>query len=179
MKQMRLLSYTAIDGVPTFKDSFIKGLFDRMQEEGLVDMVFYDGSVKSSDEFLQMMKFGMNSLFIIEFKGEIAGLCWLNNFCSRRAEFHMCFFSNLRGQDAVEVGKEVVKELLYMEDGAGNPIFDLLFGMTETENVPAIRWCRAMEFETLGIIPSAVWNAKLKKSVPAQFSYVERGKYGR
>jgi hypothetical protein len=175
----KLLSYTAIDGIVSFKDSFIRGLFERMQDEDLVDRVFYDGYTNSTDEFLKMMKFGSNRLFVIEFNGNIEGFCWLNNFSSRRGEFHFCFFSGLRGKDAVDVGKAVVTELLYMEDSSGNPIFDLLFGMTETENIPAGRWCVAMGFETLGILPSAVWNAKLQRSVPTHFWYAERGNYGR
>ncbi len=176
---MKLLSYTAVDGIPTFQDSFIRGLFERMEREDLVKRVFYDGQTRTPEDFLQMMKFGKNNLFVIEFNGEIAGLCWLNNFDVRRAEFHFCFFENLRGADAVNVGKQVVMELLYMEDSAGNPIFDLLFGMTEVENKPARIWCKNMGFEHLGVIPSVLWNAAQQKSVPAHFWYVERGKYGR
>lgn len=179
MKEYRLLPYTALDGIPTFTDSFIRGLFERMSQEGLVERVFYDGTITTPDAFLQMMKFNQISLFVIEFRGEIAGCCWLNNFASRRGEFHFCFFDNLRGQDAVGVGRDVVCDLLYMEDSAGNPIFDLLFGMTEVANKPAEFWCRKMGFEYLGIIPSVLWNANLKKSVPAHFWYVERGPYGR
>ena len=178
MSEYKLLSYTAVDGIPTFADSFIRGLFERMAKEDLVERVFYDGTITTSDAFLQMMK-GMNSLFVIEFKGEIAGMCWLNNFGPRRAEFHFCFFSNLRGMDAVSVGREVVCDLLYMEDSAGNPIFDLLFGMTAEDNVPARFWCKAMEFGYLGVIPSAAWIAGMQKSVPAHYWYAERGKYGR
>ena len=179
MKEYRLLPYTAIDGIPTFTDSFIRGLFERMDGEGLAERVFYDGAVTNPDAFLAMMKHGMNRLFVVEFGGEIAGFCWLNNFTLRTAEFHFCFFDILRGKDAVGVGRDVVCDLLYMEDSAGNPIFDLLFGMTEVANKPAEFWCRKMGFEYLGIIPSVLWNANLKKSVPAHFWYVERGKYGR
>jgi len=175
----KLLSYTALDGIPTLRDSFIRGLFERMQKEGLVERVFYDGSVRTPHDFLNMMKFGKNSLSVIEYDGAVAGCCWLNNFDMRRAEFHFCFFENLRGTDAVDIGKEVVTDLLYLDDVSGNPLFDLLFGMTDVNNVPAVRWCEAMGFDSLGIMPSALWNAELKKSVPAHIWYVERNRYGR
>lgn len=178
MKEYRLLPYTALDGIPTFTDSFIRGLFERMDREGLVDRVFYDGGVTSPEAFLQMMKHCVNHLYVIEFRGEIAGMCWLNNFSSRRAEFHFCFFSNLRGQDAVDVGRGAVCDLLYMEDSAGNPFFDMLYGTTEVGNKPARYWCKKMGFDYLGEVPSMLWNANLKKSVPADFWYVERGRYG-
>ena len=155
-----LLPYTAIDGISTFSDTAIRSLFVRMQDEDLVERVFYDGETRTPEDFLRMMKFGINRLFVIRTEDGIGGVCWLNNFDHRRAEFHFCFFSNLRGQDAVDVGKQAVIELLYLEDGSGNPLFDLLFGMTETSNIPAVKWCEAMGFETMGILPSAVWNAK-------------------
>ena len=179
MKAYNLLPYTAVDGIPTFADSFVRGLFERMRDEDLVDRVFYDGAVTTPEAFLQMMKQGMNRMFVIDLDGQVAGLCWLNNFGARRAEFHFCFFYNLRGQDAVDVGKQVVTELLYMEDGAGNPIFDVLFGMTEVDNKPARAWCENMGFEYMGVIPSFLYNAGLQKSVPSDFWYVERGHYGR
>ncbi len=175
---MKLLPYTAIDGIPTFQDSFIRGLYERMDKEGLLRWVFYDGCIKAADEFLKVMKFGMNRLFVIEFKGEIAGLCWLNNFTTRTGEFHFCFFENLRGPDAVEQGRKVVCELLYMTDVHGNPMFDLLFGLTEVGNRPAVSWCKRMKFEPLGILPAALWIAEEQKSVPAWYHYVERGMYG-
>ncbi len=174
----KLLSYTAFDGIPTFPDSFIRGLFERMQAENLVDSVFHEGTVRTADEFLRIMKYNQNILFVIEFKGKIEGCCWLNNFGVRTGNFHFCFFSGLRGQDAVDVGRAVVIELLNMTDNGGNPIFDLLYGFVETENFPAMRWCRHMGFETVGVIPSVAWNAKKKQSVPAQYWYVERGNYG-
>lgn len=177
-KNWDLVAYAANDGIPTFTDSFIKGLFVRMQQEGLIGMVFFDGSAKVPDDFLKMMKFGRNKLFIIEFKGKLGGCCWLNNFEMRRADFHFCFFSALRGQDAVEVGKGVVLELLNMKNGSGEFIFDLLVGLTPTTNEAAIRWCRRMEFSSMGVLPSAAWDAALGKSVPGLISYVERGIYG-
>jgi len=177
MKEYRLLPYTAIDGIPTFTDSFIRGLFERMEKEDLVHRVFYDGTVSTPDQFLLTMKHGMNRLFVVEFGGEIAGFCWLNNFTLRTAEFHFCFFENLRGQDAVDVGKSIISAMLAMEDGRGNPLFDLLFGMTAVDNTPARFWCKAMGFGYLGMLPSAAWNAELQQSVAAHYWYAERGKW--
>ena len=173
----RLIPYTAVDGIPTLPDSFIKGLFVRMADEGLIGDVFYDGSASTPNDFLALMKFGKNHLNVIECDGKIGGCCWLNNFEKRRADFHFCFFSNLRGKDAVEIGKKVVVELLTMKNADGEYIFDLLVGLTPTNNAAAIRWCRRMEFETLGILPAAAWDAAENKSVPGLISYVERGKY--
>ena len=172
----RLLAYDAVDGIPTFSDSAIMHLFDRMEQEGLVDTVFYSGTVRDRLAFLGMMK-GMNRLYVIELRGELAGFCWLNGFNHRRANFHFCFFSNLRGELAVEVGRWAFETLLNLPDKEGRPLFDLFTGLVDVENVPAMKWCAAMGLEQLGILPSAIWNARKGQSVSAAFWYAERGKY--
>jgi len=174
-----LLPYTDIDGIPTFTDSLIRGLFHRMEDEGLVGAVFSDGSVTTADKFLHLMKFGMNRLFVIDLEGCLAGCVWLNNFETRKADFHFCFFSNLRGDLAVEEGKGIVTELLNMTNESGAPVFDLLVGLVSTLNPAALRWCRRMEFSTLGTLPSAAYDAKSGGSVPGEVFYVERGEYGK
>ena len=176
---VKLLPYTAIDGIPTFTDSFIKWLYARMQEEDSAGCVFLDGSVKTADEFLRLMKFGTVRLYVVECAGEISGVVWLNNFQSRSAEFHFCFFSSLRGKEAVAAGKEIVKELLEQTNIDGLPVFDILTGITPVTNKAAIRWGRRMGFETLGILPSAIFDAEQGESVPGQVFYVQRGTYGK
>lgn len=178
MEGLKIIPYTATDGVPTFTDSFIKGLFHRMEEEDAAGAVFYDGSVTCADDFLKTMKFGKNSLFVVEFQGKLAGCVWLNNFEVRRADFHFCFFSPLQGRDAIEAGREIVSELLTMTKDNGEYIFDLFVGLTPTTNRAAIRWCRRMGFSTLGVLPAGAWDAASGKSVPGLVSYVERGNYG-
>jgi len=174
---MTLVPYTATDGIPTFKDSFIKDIYDRMESEGLADTVFYDGSCQSADQFLSMMKHGMNRLFVIVLSYDISGVVWLNSFEARSAQFHFCFFNNLRGKKALEVGKDTVCELLYMENGS--PLFDVLIGIVPVANVSANRWCRMLDFNVLGVLPSGIYNARSEKSEPAKVYYVERGVYGK
>ena len=178
MEYYKLLPYTAIDGIPTFPDSFIRGLFERMQEEDLVEDLFYDGSITTPDEFLSMLKFGKNSAYVVEYQGKIGGVVWLNNFGARSAECHFCFFSNLTGRALADVGKRVITELINMEKLNGEPIFDVIIGITPVDNRAALRFCRRLGFGIVGIMPKAVYNAKQGVSVAAQYCYIERGKYG-
>ncbi|OPY89020.1 MAG: hypothetical protein A4E71_00100 [Smithella sp. PtaU1.Bin162] len=176
---MNLSPYTAIDGIPTFKDSFIKGIFERMEDEGLIGQVFSDGSIKSSDDFLRIMKFGQNSLYVIFIENDVAGCCWLNGFEKRKADFHFCFFANLRGEEAVEIGRQVVIQLLNMENVNGDPIFDVLVGMVSEKNIAALRWCEKMKFGTLGVLPAGMWDEAEKRSVSGHVFYAERSQYGK
>lgn len=174
---VNLLAYTAIDGIPTMTDSEVMGLFDRMVEDKTVWHVFYDGSVKTREQFLHMMKHGHNQLFLVSVDREVAGIIWLNDFDSKRAYFHFCFFSNVWGQELPDVGRHCVMELLYMKRNDGY-VFDALMGLTPEPNRLAHKWCKAMGFTVLGTMPKACWYERRKMSVPGTYYYVERGEYG-
>jgi hypothetical protein len=171
-----LLPYTTVDGMPTFADSFVRNLFNRMVEDDTAKSVFFDGSVKDPDEFLNIMKFGNNALWIVSVDEEISGVVWLNNFEQKRASFHFCFFSNVWGKDTVSIGKKCVLTLLELKSN-GEYDFDLLTGLVPLRNEKAIKWCQEMNFEIIGRLPCSVWNAEEQKSEDGIIFYVERGKY--
>lgn len=175
---VNLLAYTAIDGIPTMTDSEVMGLYGRMEEDGTADTVFYDGSVRSAEDFLNAMKKGLNRLFMVSIDRGVSGVIWLNDFEVRRAAFHFCFFSNAWGKDLVKAGKKCVIYLLNMENGDEYPIFDALTGLVPIINERANEWCLKMGFSVLGTLPKASWIHSLQKSVPGTIYYVERGHYG-
>ena len=53
---LRLEPYTSVDGVPTFRDSEIMALYQRMEAEKTAEMVSGDGSVKSAEQFLRLAR---------------------------------------------------------------------------------------------------------------------------
>jgi hypothetical protein len=181
-----LTPYIAVDGIPTMRDSFIISLFKRMEEEKLVDCVFHQGEINAPDEFLKMMIFGNNRLYVIVRensgrileKEDIGGIVWLNCFQAKKAYFHFCFFSNIRGKEAEIVGEYVVLFLLNMKnDNEEYFLFDVLVGIVPETNVLARRWCNRMGFGKAGIVPSGEYIATLKRSVPSHIYYAERGEY--
>jgi hypothetical protein len=180
-----LVSYTELDGIATMGDSFIKSLFNIMEEEQLVDSVFHEGNVNNQEDFLNMMKFGKNSLYVIIDKkagnipkrDQIGGIVWLNCFQMRSAYFHFCFFSNIRGEVAETVGEHAVLYLLNMKNMDNDYIFDVLIGTVPETNILARRWCNRMNFGKGGIIPNGKYIASLGKSVSCHIYYAERGEY--
>jgi len=176
---VNLLTYSAIDGIPTLTDSEVMGLYEQMEMDGTSETVFYDGSVMGAHDFLRTMKHGNTRLFVVSLEREVAGVIWLTDFEARRAAFHFCFFSNAWDSDLVFVGTECVSEILNMQNGSGEPIFDALTGIVPEFNKKAIAWCEKMGFEVLGILPSGCWVSRLQKSVPGTVYFVERGRYGK
>lgn len=180
----RLQPYTIIDGIPTYSDSAIKGTYDRMEADGSAEIVFCDGTVTNSDEFMKVMKFGNNMLFFIYYddtKGLInkpVGIVWLNSFEVRRAEFHFCFFKEVWGKKiSIEIGKACVVQLLNMKNGNDVFLFDMLTGLVPVFNSYAIEWCKAMGFSFLAEMPCAVWRESRLKNYDGYIYYVLRGQY--
>jgi hypothetical protein len=171
-----LAPYTAIDGIPTMSDSFIMGLYEKMEDEGVVHKVFVEGSVKNKEDFLYLMKFRESRLFVLIKEGTVGGFYYLNHFGAKSAKFHFCLYSILYGKDSIEISKKAVRTILETRCGE-NYLYDMLYGVIPESNKIARNWARRMGFELLGMMPSAVFDEKLGRSVPGEYFYVERGKY--
>lgn len=161
--------YAEIDGIRTFTDTTISGLFTRVVDEGLLDTVFYEGTVTSKEQFLSIMKGNGNLLYILLVKKEIVGFVWLNRFEGRTAHLHFCTFKNTWGTGQnVETGKYVLGKLINIG------CFDLFIGWLPVWNHHAIGFIKKCGAQTAGTIPNAIYNAKAGKSEPAVFVYLTR-----
>ena len=172
-----LIAYSPIDGIPTMTDSEVRGFYSRMESDGTAETVFADGSIRSADAFLNIMKHGHNQLFVAIVDKEASGIIWLNNFEIKMASFHFCFFSNAWKKDVVEIGQYCVRKILNMTRD-DEFLFDALTGVVPSTNKRAQKWCKKMGFTVIGIVPCGAWISALGKSVPATIYYVERGIYG-
>lgn len=171
-----LIPYTSVDGIATFGDTFIKELYNRMVFDNTAGMVFYDGSVQSSDAFLRTMKFNQNALFILSVDDEISGIVWLNNFEQKSASFHFCFFSNIWGKDTALIGKKCFSILLDMKN-KDEYLFDLVTGIIPVRNKKAIKWAEEIGAGVVGKLPLGAWIHEEQRSEDAIIFYVERGRY--
>ena len=172
---IKFIPYTEVDGIRNFPDSYLKCLFERMQTEKLIGKVFYDGNVQTAEDFLDMMKYGQNKLFMIFMGNELAGIVWLNNFQRRSANIHFCLFKNAWGKESVSIGKAILKEFLYMKDSQGY-VFDVLIGETPANNRLAVKWIHESGMTVVGEIPNATWDYTIEKSIPSVISYAVRKK---
>lgn len=166
----KLIQYTKFDGIRNFPDSYIKQLFERMDAENLVDKVFPGGSIKTSDEFLRVMKYGQCRLFLIFCESEIAGITWLTEFKQRSAVAHFCSFKRAQGEKTWLIAKKVLNELLYMKDSKGY-IFDVLLGMIPSNNEIAVKFAQKYGMNIAAEIPNAIWDDKRQKSITGVMLY--------
>ena len=173
--EIKILPYIEQDGIRTLRDSEVMGLFDRMEAEGRLDIVFYSGEIRDREDFLHIMKHGENRLMALMADGEPAGFCWLNRFQNHTAQVHFCFFDGYRGRSAVEIGRYALQRLISFKDREGNYIYDAFLGYLPVFNRPGIEFVRQCGAKVLGVVPNAVWVAARQRSEDAAAIYYVRG----
>lgn len=169
----RIVPYLLNDGIPNFRDSEIKGFYDRMVREGTADKVFYDGTVKSADDFLRMMRGRGNALYVVFEQAEPWGFCWLNHFKMKSARIHFCAFRPAWGR-AHEYARGSMSQLINLRLADGSYWHDVFCGYTPETNKLAIRMLKQAGMKIVGTIPNKLWIASEKRTVGAVVSYFSR-----
>jgi len=170
-----VIPYCLIDGVPTFRDSEVRAFYDRIERDGLKDIVFMHGDIQDRDAFLREMKRPGGSRLYVVAVGELqVGILWLNRFEGKTCRVHFTSFSEAWSMDTVAIGRDAIRQIMYMPNDAGEYVFDVLLGLTPSRNIRALRWLEKVGLELVGVIPASMWDAKAGESVDGTLMYLTR-----
>lgn len=169
--KVKLLPYCTIDGIPTFKDSEIGYLYTMLEKAGRAKAAFCDGSARSPEEFVQLMKSETNKLWVITVENKIKGITWLNNFRQTTAWGHFAFFKT--ENKTLEIATETMKQLIYMKNN-DEFIFSVLMGFVSTKNKIAVEFIKHMGMTIIGKVPNAAFDYYDQKTYDAILFYVAR-----
>ncbi len=172
--EVSVVPYTEVDGVRTFPDSVIKKLFTRTKEDDLATVVFYEGTIKTEEQFLAAMKYGECLFYIIFIDSDVVGYAWLNRFENHTARYHFCAFKDFWGK-LDDVAGVIMSKLFSLKDSTNKPLFDLFTGYIPVWNQPAVKFTLKHGGHSAGEIPNAIYNAETEQSEPAIFIYYTRG----
>jgi len=156
-KRIKIIPYTTIDGIFTFRDSDIMALYERTEADGTCKTVFCDGSIGSKEQFLACMK-GNSELYVIFLDDKICGFTWLNRFEGRFARMHWCLFKEVWGKESVEIGRYVVDVLINSKDKKGKYWLDMLVGYIPVSNAIAITFVKKVGGIFAGELPCGAYN---------------------
>lgn len=160
---IRILPYVEINGARTVSDDFMRKLFEQMVEEGSLGQVFYQGEVKTADEFLAFMKQPAN-FPLIAFSFELpAAVAWLNGIGKNHAFCHHWFYRRTWGQGSKKVAEAILEYWFSWE------FLDVLLGLTPEKNHRAVAFAKRLGFTVLGSVP------RIAGGEAAIISYLERG----
>lgn len=171
MNDYAMLSYTEADGIRTFRDSDIRGLFERCMAEGGAH-VFRDGSIPDAEAFLRTAKSAV--FYVLYARGKEAGAVWLNRFQGRFAQLHFFIFKKFWGKDALGLGRHVLREVLHARTKAGDYVLDMVLGIVPENNRAAVAYTQRCGGRRNGRLPFGCLDAGSGASGPAVVITVTR-----
>ena len=181
-----LLPYVEIDGCWTFTDTFIKGLYRKMETDNDLPDTFLDGSVQSDQDLVDRFKRYDHKFFIVPDKDSLKAVLWLSDFRQATAYAHFWVAKEFRGGvEAVHMANRFLEEMLYMEDPTNRYVFDVIFAYVSNENEGVVRLLKGLykmseqdgsilDGKVLGVIPNAMIDVYKKRPVNAILGYATR-----
>lgn len=174
LSKIEVFPYVEINGARTLSDDVIRNVFRKMQLDKTLEIVFYDGVVKTEDDLLRLLKSPHNYPAFVLVDGNIRAFAWFNDLHDGYATAHFCVFKESWGEEAGEMGKKVLSYWFSFKKEDGSPMFNLILGVTPSHYRHALRFIATLGFQTIGKVPRILYNAYLNKRVNAILSYCER-----
>lgn len=151
----------------------MRGLYDRMEAQGLARTVFATGGPRHRDEFLALCRDPGHAVAVIGRDGPPLALIWLNGFEARSASLHFCIFRE-GWPESVAIGRATVGALLDHAPPGQPPLLDSLVGITPESNRAARLFVRKVGFKVLGFLPGRCFNTNTGKVEAAMVSFATR-----
>ena len=148
----------------SLSDETLIGIWKKIEEEEKVDKLFYDGSIRDIQGWLNFIK-GNNVFFIIVWDSinkKIVHIAWLKDTFDYCAWIHHCSIGKYQRGVWEAVKSHWQKSSL-----------KLLLGLTPIANKPAVKMLRIAGFKIVGEIPWVCNMAYLGERVPGIISYFE------
>jgi len=173
VENFEMIPYAKHDGVRTLTDSFIMGLFDRMEKDDTARIVFYDKCVTTREQFLTVMKKPSTYLWVLKVKGDVVGMCWMNNVINKSAVPHWCMFKEYWGK-SVDIGIYMHEYILHLKKPNGEYFLDVLTGLVAPWNKKMRGFCNKIGGVEVGLVPKIIWNGYKNQSEDGIYFYYIR-----
>jgi len=158
-----------VNGTCNVPDVVLLNIWAMILNEGKYHDLFYDGGVKSSEEWLAFIKHPSNYPVIIHKGEDLYAIAWLNYAERVSARCHFVVF----GQYHKDIGKTIINYWKGMKDRNGNQLIHVLIGMTPETNTKMNKLMKIIGFTVLGIIPHFCYLASENKTVGATVGYLD------
>jgi hypothetical protein len=171
---IRPLPYVTVGGVPTLTDRDIARLYQRLDDEGSVRRLFFDGAVRSAADLIGHFKHPGNMCYLVGYNGDVVGFYWLDNFVQCSCQLHYVFFKAFWGESARTVGRWVLNEMITQRDINGKYCIDVIIGMVPERNRLAVHYSRQVGMQWIGVIPNYYQNLYSGRHEAALATYYTR-----
>jgi len=171
MEGYRQIPYAVVDGVPTFKDSDLKKIYQKVELQQLRVTLFNDGSINSEADFIQMVK-APGTLFWVVIDQDSNPVCvwWLNRLTKTHAWAHFTLFKEVWGTGITDViGKEAMQICF---DTLG---FKVIMGMIPASNAFGLRYLERVGLKHVGVVEGLLYSEKLGEPVDGVILKISKG----
>lgn len=166
--------YCEVDGCWTYSDREMKAFLDRMDADGNLEKAFVGWCDLDRDNIVRHFKRPDVVVYIVYVDGEVGALTWLDSLHGMSAQIHFCTFPDMSMRKRIAGGKYVINTLINETNENGEPVIDVITGITPTEFSTACRFVRLIGMKFACNIPGIVWNAKKQRGMEGQISYITR-----
>ena len=138
--------------------------------------MFYEGTITTGDEFVQLMQNPANiPVFVFQDK-EWVGFAWLNGAAGDMAYGHFCFRRAYWDIHTLPAGKKIV-EYWFSFPGSDGPLFEFILGLVPNFNESANRYVKRLGFSHVGSIPGLLQCEYRADRASAEIYYISRFDY--
>jgi RimJ/RimL family protein N-acetyltransferase len=175
MSEFKLIPYTTVDGIWTLKDSTVINLYNQSIEEGFYGLVFFDGLVQNSIDFLKRMKDPRFQLIVcVDENRNAIAYGALQNITKTSAELLTVFFREVWGRpDNIEIGKEFHRMVF---EGFS---LEVITAYIRSSNIRAVKFAQKFGYVMLGEIPKLFWSVRENVACDTTVLYLTREEFER
>ena len=150
-----LSPYVLYEGKWTLPDHFLHWIFDQMQEDGTFENVFYDGTVKTANEFVQTMQSPDNFPVFVFSGANCVGFAWLSGGFGNLVFANFCFIKDAWEKCARET-KGKLMDYWFAFPGEDGPLYEFIFALVPSFNKAAASYIFRLGWTYLGTVPQMV-----------------------
>jgi len=157
-KGIKISPCSHIPGKHWLTDECIAQIYRRIVSEETVYRVFYDGSVRDTNDFIKFIRDKNNEIYFVEYDGKEAGFFWLTRFIQKSAFINYCFYKNFWGKKTLTVSQLCIDYIFNKKNKYDQFTIDVILGLTPANNKLAIKFLLKNGMTILGKIPGLLYN---------------------
>jgi hypothetical protein len=159
MEGVHFIPYAEYDGINSFKDSEIIGIYRQFEEDGTIDLIFHDDQINNEDEWLEAMKSPRNFLTVAFVDGMPMGAGWFNRMERTTCQAHFGFYKKFWGTPHTDRAIRVICKQMLTNS------FHTILGIMPVYNQIAIKFTEKAGFTIVGDIPNLLWSKEEEKPI--------------
>lgn len=171
---MNIIPYVCTRDGWSIDDDVMRILWYRMLNEGIHQMVFYDGKIMDSDTWIAFAKSPGIVMHVVQLENKGPGMiAWLTDFGPTSACCHFLTYKDA-APNRIEMARKTIEYWFGWHRDNGEPQIYTLCGRTPDNNRAARLFLRKIGWKVLGIIPDMTYDAYQEKRVGLVISYINR-----